>query len=145
MLAGVLAGILATLAQMLLWMNFADDFPAMLWRDARLTAALVLGRSVLPPPFTFDAGVMLAATLVHFALSIAYAALLAAICARLKPCTWIPAGVGFGVALYFVNLYGFTSIFPWFVQARGPAALIAHGVFGVAVVLFYRRIDKGNA
>lgn len=139
-LAGILAGILATLVQMLLWIVFDYDFPAILWRDARLTAALMLGRSVLPPPFTFDAGVMLVATFIHFALSIAYAALLAAIPARLEPCAMIAAGAGFGVALYFVNLYGFASIFPWFGQARGPVALIAHGVFGAAVMLVYRRI-----
>ncbi|MGA8147390.1 MAG: hypothetical protein WB870_07435 [Gallionellaceae bacterium] len=40
------------------------------------------------------------------------------------------AGVGFGVALYVVNLYGFTAIFPWFAQSRGWITLIAHGVFG---------------
>jgi hypothetical protein len=38
---------------------------------------LVLEKQVLPPPATFDAGVMLTATLMHFTLSVAYAALLA--------------------------------------------------------------------
>jgi hypothetical protein len=57
--AGVIAGTLATLIQVLLWLIFTDDFSAILFRDARLTAALVLGASVLPPPATFDAGVML--------------------------------------------------------------------------------------
>ena len=108
--AGVIAGTLATLIQMLLWLVFTDDFPGILYRDARLTAALMLGESVLPPPATFNANVMLTATLIHFTLSIAYAAVLAALTARLDAVAALLAGIGFGVALYMVNLYGFTAI-----------------------------------
>lgn len=143
--AGVIAGTLATLIQVLLWLIFTDDFPTILYRDARLTAALVLGGSVLAPPATFDAGIMLAATLVHFALSIAYAALLAALTVRMGGVSALLAGAVFGVALYIVNLYGFTGIFPWFAQARGWIALIAHGVFGVTVISVYRWQAVRNA
>lgn len=132
--AGVMAGVVPTLTQILLWLVFADDFPAILYRDARLTAAMVLGGSVLPPPATFDVGVMLTATLIHFMLSITYAALLALSVARLDTIPALLAGAGFGVALYMVNLYGFTAIFPWFVQARGWITLIAHAVFGVTAI-----------
>jgi len=140
-LAGVIAGTLATLTQILLWLIFTDDFPAILFRDARLTAALVLGSSVLPPPATFDVGVMLTATLIHFTLSIAYAALLATLTARLDAIAALLTGVGFGIALYMVNLYGFTTIFPWFAQARGWIALVAHGIFGVVVISVYRWLN----
>ena len=140
-LAGVMAGIVSTLIQMLLWLIFTDDFPAILYRDARLTAAMVLGGSVLPPPATFDVVVMLTATLIHFMLSIVYAALLASVAMRIDGVPALLAGVGFGVALYIVNLYGFTAIFPWFTQARGWIALIAHGVFGVTVILVYQWLN----
>ena len=143
--AGVIAGTLATLVQALLWLAFTDDFPAILFLDARLTAALLLGGSVLPPPATFDAGIMLAATLVHFALSIAYAALLARLAARFAGIPPLATGAAFGVALYIVNLYGFTAIFPWFVQARGWITLIAHGVFGMAAISAYRWLQVSNA
>lgn len=144
-LAGVIAGILATLTQVLLWLIFTDDFPAILFRDARLTAALVLGKSVLPPPATFDVGVILTATLIHFILSIAYAAVLATLVAQFNAAASFLVGVGFGVALYMVNLYGFTAIFPWFAQARGWIALIAHGVFGLTAISVYRWLDINNA
>ena len=108
--AGVIAGTLATLIQVLLWLVFTDDFPAILYRDARLTAAMVLGGSVLPPPATFDVGIMLAATLVHFALSIVYAALLAPLTVRLGDVLALLAGAVFGVALYIyrqsIRLHG---------------------------------------
>jgi hypothetical protein len=136
--AGVMAGITSTLIEVLLWLVFTDDFPVILYRDARLTAAMVLGGSVLPPPATFDVGVMLMATLIHFIISITCAALLALLTARLDTIPVPLAGIGFGVALYVVNLYGFTAIFPWFAQTRGWITLIAHGVFGLTAILVYR-------
>jgi len=136
--AGVMAGIASTLIEILLWLIFTDDFPVILYRDARLTAAMVLGRSVLLPPATFGAGVMLMATLIHFMISITCAVLLALLTARLDTIPAPLAGIGFGVALYVVNLYGFTAIFPWFAQARGWITLIAHGVFGLTAISAYR-------
>lgn len=143
--AGVIAGTLSTLTQVLLWLVFTEDFPAILFRDARLTAALVLGSSVLPPPVTFDVDIMLAATLIHFMLSIAYAALLAPLIARLEAVPALLAGAGLGVMLYLVNLYGFTAIFPWFAQSRGWITLIAHGVFGVTVSAVYLYLNVSHA
>jgi len=136
--AGIMAGIVSTLIEILLWLIFTDDFPAILYRDARLTAAMVLGRSVLSPSATFDGGVMLIATLIHFMISITCAVLLALLTARLDTIPAPLVGIGFGVALYVVNLYGFTAIFPWFVQARGWITLIAHGVFGLTAITVYR-------
>lgn len=136
--AGVVAGTLATLIQVLLWIIFTDDFPSILFRDARLTAALILGESVLPPPSTFNVWLMLLASVIHFTLSIAYATLLSALTAHLNAIKSQLAGIGFGIALYMVNLYGFTLIFPWFTQARGWITLIAHIVFSMTAVLIYR-------
>jgi hypothetical protein len=142
--AGVMAGVISTLIQILLWLIFTDDFPSILYRDARLTAAMVLGGSVLPPPATFDVGVMLTATLIHFMLSIAYAALLALAAARLDTIPALLAGVGFGAALYAVNIYGFTAIFPWFAQTRGWITLIAHVVFGLTAISVYQWLEISN-
>ncbi len=143
--AGVAAGVLSTLAQILLWLAFTDELPAILFRDARLTAALVMGRRVLPPPATFDVGVWIAATFIHFALSICYAMLLAPVAARSGGILSLAVGVGFGVALYAVNLHGFTGIFPWFAQARGWIAAGAHVVFGMTAVFVYRLVYFRNA
>jgi hypothetical protein len=63
--AGVAAGILATVVQIVLWSILADALPTILFRDARVTAAIVMGRAVLPPSASFDWPVMLVATLVH--------------------------------------------------------------------------------
>ena len=144
-IAGVMAGIVSTLVQILLWLIFTDDLPAILYRDTRLTAAILLGASVLPPPATFGFGVMLTATLVHFVLSVIFTAVLAWIVAHLQAAPSLLLGIGFGGALYMVNLYGFTAIFPWFAQARGWITLLAHGAFGLTAILVYRWRNAGLA
>jgi hypothetical protein len=148
LLSGAAAGVFSTLVQVVLWLVFTDEFPAILFRDARLAAALVLGRPVLPPPATFDAGVMLVATLIHFALSLVYAAFIALLSKRLAgvPAVLaVLAGALSGVALYAVNLYGFTEIFPWFVQARGWIALAAHVAFGASAAFSFSFLHIRNA
>ena len=139
--AGIAAGTLSTLAQLLLWAASGEDAWTLLLRDAGLTAALLPGGSAPSPSDGIDARIMLAATGIHFALSIAYAALLLPVAKRLAFTPSMFAGAGFGAALYFVNLYGFTFIFPWFAQARGGITLAAHLAFGIAVMLTYRSLD----
>ena len=137
--AGVAAGILATLAQILMWLLSADaPVWTLLLRDARLTAAIVLGRGVLAPPATFDAGVMLIAAVIHFGLSIGYGVTVALMTVRTSARVAVLIGALFGVALYVVNLYGFTAIFPWFADVRGWVTLVTHIVFGVAAAAAYR-------
>src|SRR5688572_31729874 len=106
MAAGIVAGTLATLAQALLWTATGQDAWMLLLRDSRLTAALVLGESVLSPSGGFEIRVLLAATVVHFSLSVLYAAVLLPAAKRLAPVPSLLAGAGFGALLYFVNLYG---------------------------------------
>ena len=137
-LAGIVAGTLSTLAQMLLRVAVGADAWTLLLRDARLTAALVLDEAAPSPSAGFDAGIMLIATGIHYALSIIYAALLLPVAKRLALLPSLLAGAGFGALLYFVNLYGFSSIFPWFTQARGGITLAVHLVFGMVVMLAYR-------
>ena len=125
---------------MLLWAAAGEDAWTLLLRDAGLTAAMLPGEPAPAPPGGFDPGIMLAATGIHFALSVAYAALLLPVAKRLAFLPSLIAGTAFGAALYFVNTYGFTCFFPWFAQARGGITLAAHLAFGVAVMLTYRRL-----
>lgn len=138
--AGIAAGISSTLAQAVVWLA-SGRFPETLFRDARLAAAIVMGRSVLPPPSTFDAPAMIIASLVHFALSVAYGLLLGA-AIRERRVSAAAAGTVFGLALYAVNLHGFTLLFPWFAQARTWDTLLAHLVFGWTAAWVYRRLSR---
>jgi hypothetical protein len=137
-LAGIAAGVVATLVQIGLWWAASEPLPAMLFRDARLTAAIVIGRQVLPPPATFEWSIMLVATLVHFSLSIAYGLMLSVIISRLSTSLSLLAGAAFGLFLYAINMYGFTFLYPWFAAARDWITATTHVVFGLVIVAFYK-------
>jgi hypothetical protein len=137
-LAGVAAGVVATVAQIVLWWTALEPLPAILFRDARLTAAIVMGRQVLPPPATFDWSIMLVATLVHLALSIAYGLTLSLLISRLSTPLSLLAGAASGLFLYAINMYGFAFVFPWFAAARGWITATTHVVFGLVVVAVYK-------
>lgn len=135
--AGFIAGIVATGVQMILWWSASQPPIAMLLRDSRLAAAIVLGRAVLPPPVTFDWQVMLAATFIHFTLSVVYGLAMTAVIARLPRLTGVLAGGLLGLALYGLNMHGFTAVFPWFETSRDWITAVAHVSFGVSVAAIY--------
>jgi hypothetical protein len=142
--AGVAAGVLATVVQIVLWAIFTDALPAIFFRDSRFAAAIVLGRGVLPPPASFDGRIMLIATLVHFALSIAYALILARFMAGLRTGASLLAGAAFGLGLYAVNMYGVTTLFPWFASSRDWITALTHLVFGMVLAAVYRVAAKAR-
>ncbi|KVT01874.1 sodium:proline symporter [Burkholderia sp. MSMB1078WGS] len=131
------AAVGSTVVELLLWAIAGDDAVRNLLRDARLTAAIVMGRSVLDTSGGFDPLVMGVATLVHAALSLVYAGALVRLVHGLSCVAAVFAGGAFGLLLYGVNLYGFTAIFPWFIPVRGAITLIAHLVFGITAAVVY--------
>lgn len=148
LVVGLGAGVLATVAQMVLWWLAAIPVLETLFRDARLTAALVMGPGVLPPPSTAQWDILLVATLIHFALSIAYALVPALLVARLPAGPAVIAGALYGLAIYVVNLHGLTALFPWFSVARDWVTLLTHLIFGMALAggcrLYYSALQNRN-
>lgn len=136
------AAVASTVIELLLWPIAGEDPIRNLFRDARLTAAIALGRYVLGAPAGFDPVIMGVATLVHAVLSLAYATVLVKLVRTLSPGTALLAGGVFGLVLYGVNLHAFTAIFPWFVQARGAITLVAHVVFGVTAAGVYQFVRR---
>lgn len=133
LVAGLGAGVLATVAQLLLWWLAEMPLIETLFRDARLTAALIMGPGVLPPPSTASWPILLVASLIHFSLSMAYALLPALLVSRWRTGPSLFAGALYGLLIYGVNLYGFTLLFPWFAVTRDWVTLVAHLVFGVTL------------
>lgn len=132
-LAGIAAGTVATVAQMALWWLTAVPALETLLRDARLTAAIVMGQGVLSTTPSWRWDILAVATLIHFALSIAYAAPPTLVVDRLRSGAALVAGAGYGTAIYGINLYGFTAFFPWFTVSRGGVTLLTHLVFGLVL------------
>jgi hypothetical protein len=137
--AGVVAGLVFAVMEMALT-AIVQGQP--FWAPLHMIAAIVLGSGVLPPPPALDLGVAAVAVGVHMVLSLAYAALLGAIVLRARPASawWI--GLVFGIALYLINFYGFSALFPWFAEARGAIAFASHALYGLLLGMVYRAIVK---
>jgi hypothetical protein len=142
--AGVISGVAFMILEMVLVAVFLGMSP---WAPPRMIAAIVMGKSVLPmpgQPATFSAGVMMAAIVVHFTLSIFYAIVLAWIIRRQRGGRAALTGAAFGLALYLINFYGFTAIFPWFAMARDWVSILSHILFGVVAAWAYVRLRKAE-
>jgi hypothetical protein len=146
-MAGVSAGLIAGMAFLALEMTLVpllmDGSP---WGPPRMIAAIVMGSDVLPPPATFDVGVVVAALAVHFALAVLFGLILAVIVALFNldssASLIFVVGAVFGLIIYFVNFYGMTAFFPWFADARNWLSLTLHAVFGVVVAESYFGLEK---
>ncbi len=112
-----------------------------------MMAAMVMGEGVLPPPETFDLMIVMVAMMVHLVLSILLGVILGFVISRLalNLAASIAAGTLFGLAVYFVNFYGFTALFPWFAMARGPISIFAHAMFGLVLGWAYHAIALRDA
>ena len=143
--AGFVAGFLATGAEIVLWALFTDALPGIFFRDARFAAAIPLGRDALSGTANADWDVWVVATLVHLALSVAYASILGLLIRRLSLYSCLLAGAAFGLVLFAINMYGFTTLFPWFEAARDWITATAHVVFGVAAAGVYAVLSGRRA
>lgn len=134
--AGIIAGLIFMMLEMIMVPIFLDGSP---WGPPRMIGAIILGKEVLPPPPTFDFGVVMVAVMLHLILSIVYAIILAWIINASKTSFWVSILIGavFGYVLYLVNFYLFTGIFPWFANARNWVSAFAHISFGIGAAWAY--------
>ena len=134
-LAAFVAGAIFLLLMEMLAFVVYDESP---WKLLRMMAAIVAGQGALEPDHLFDLRIVTLGLATHFTLAVAYAFVFAGLLLeiRRRAAAWI--GIAFGVALYYVNLHGFTQIFPWFAELRTLDTLFAHVLFGLFIARFYR-------
>lgn len=137
--AGLIAGVVFLMAEMIMLPLFLGVSP---WGPSRMMAAILLGKGVLPPPATFDFGVMMIAMMVHFVLAVAYTFVIAWIVQRRGTASAIGIGALAGLVLYFLNFYVFTAAFPWFAMARNWVTVVTHVAFGLIAAWSYRGFIK---
>ncbi|KWR77507.1 hypothetical protein [Cupriavidus sp. IDO] len=143
-IAGFSAGVVFLVIEMVaLWMMGENPLG-----PPRMIAAIVMGPDVLSQAGT-GAGVMLAALIIHFVLSIVFGLILAVIMAPFSFDSSVGmaslAGAVFGVAVYLINFYGMTRVFPWFAEARGGVSFLAHVVFGLVAADAYLKLERKEA
>ena len=112
------------------------------WVSVRMIAAMVLGPAVLSPPDTSGVPVVLAAILLHGMLSIVYGMLLALLLPAVDTTGSIVIGGFYGLALYYINFYGFSAFSPWFMEERDAVSMVSHFAFGAVVAWAYKAIHR---
>ncbi len=58
---------------------------------------------------------------------------------------WVMAvvvGALVGLALYVIDFYGMTAIFPWFAMARNTISIVSHIAFGILMGLSYKALTE---
>jgi hypothetical protein len=106
------------------------------WKIPQMIAATV-GSA---PARLFEPGLALLGVGMHFALALLYGLAFAGLTMDLRRTATL--GIAFGVALYFVNLHGFTYLFPWFAELRTLDTLAAHAIFGLLLANLYRNLAE---
>jgi hypothetical protein len=79
---------------------------------------------------------------IHLFLAVIYALVLAFIIHRWGLVVGIIGGALFGLALYIINYYTFTALYPWFFPLRSWIALVGHIVFGGLAGGIYEALER---
>jgi uncharacterized membrane protein YagU involved in acid resistance len=137
--AGFVGGVVVLVLEMILAPLVMNLGP---WVPARMTAAITMGTVMLPPPDTFDLSVVLPSVVIHFALSLVYALVFAFIAKGRSMRADALLGAGFGLLLYVINFYGFTSLFPWFAEMRHWSTALGQMVYGAVLGATYAYFAK---
>lgn len=141
--AAVIAGLLAGVLTILLWMVLlAFVTGGSIWTPFHHISAILLGQDVLTPSQSFNSQVVLTGILVHLFLSVIYAIILAFIIHRWGLVVGIVGGALFGLAIYAINYYTFTALYPWFYPLRSWIALVGHILFGAAAGGIYEALER---
>lgn len=142
--AAVLAGLLAGLVDLALLAAIAVAQGANVWINMRMTAAILMGTGVLPPPETFDPVIFAVSTVVHFGLSVIYGVIVAWFVRRSTWAAGLMIGVAVGFAIYVINYYVFAPLlFPWLsAQRGGMVPTLIHPVFGLVAVVMYMKLRR---
>ena len=107
----------------------------------RMIGAIVLGPAALSPPDTFDVTIALVAIATHLVLSAAYGTLLALLMPAVDIAWGLLLGGFYGLALYYINFYGFNAFSPWFAVQRDWVSVGSHFVFGVVLAYAYTALN----
>ena len=77
----------------------------------------------------------------HIVLSIIYGTFLALVMPTVSAALGILLGGLYGLALYYINFYGFNAFSPWFVDHRDWLNIVSHCVFGAVLAYAYTALN----
>ena len=118
--------------------------PLLLGVDATLVlryfASLIMGEAVVNGDVTTTTQ-MIVGVIVHYALSLLFAFVIALVVHRWGLLVGIIGGGLLGLAIYGINFYTMTVLFPWFFAINNTVLLVSHVLFGALVGGVYEMFD----
>lgn len=135
----IISGLLFAIIVMLLAPVFRGGT---VWSPVRMIAGIVMGQGVVPPPDTFDFVIVTVGVLFHMALALVYVVILALIIQRMTMGMALVVGAVAGFAIYLINFYGFSAMFPWWVSARDALGIFSHLAFGISAAWAYKHFQS---
>ncbi len=142
--AALLAGLIAGVVDLALLAAIAWAQGENVWVNMRMTAAILMGSGVLPPPATFDPLLFGVSTIVHFGLSLIYGLIVAWFVRKSNVAIGLIIGVAVGFGIYLINYYVFAPLlFPWLTVTRsGMVPTLIHPVFGMIAAAAYLKLRQ---
>lgn len=138
-IAGLVAGIISLLIVMLWYMVKFGGSP---WVVPHFIAAILLGRDALATVTTFNPAVILVGIGVHLLACVLFALLIAFVFHRWGMIVSFLGGALLGAALFGINFFALTSVFPWLSAGRMGAILLAHMLFGGLTGALYELLEQ---
>ena len=80
--------------------------------------------------------------LIHFGLSVILAFVFAFIARGRTVGMSTLLGAAFGLAVYLINFYGMTAVFPWFAMGRGWIGIVSHVAYGAVLGFVYATVAR---
>ncbi len=119
-----------------------DPEPADRPRSGQLLDRGVLGPETLGAGTGFGLGITITAIALHYLLSILAALLIAFVVHRWGIIGGTIGGAILGAAIYLINMYTFTSFFPWVFSMDHEIFLTMHIIFGAATGALYEIMER---
>lgn len=136
---GIWSGLISGVIFIVLLMSLFTIFTGISgWAPINMIAGIVMGRNLIMPLHEIDPGTAVTGFLIHFVLSAIYGTVLVSLIRKTGKIAAVFIGLVFGLALYLINFYGFTEIFPWFAEARNWATILTHLIFGTSAAYTYK-------
>ena len=134
-LAGIAGGTVHLITNLVLTPLFYDVSG---WLVLRYAAGLVIGEDAVTSTGT---DVLVLGAIVHYAISIALALIIAIVIHRWGLLVGVIGGALLGLALYGINLYTMTAFYEWFFAIHSNVLLLSHVLFGATVGAVYESFD----
>ena len=138
---GLMAGSVAIILEMVL---FPGTGRGGFWDPVRLSASIALGNRAIATstPITFD--IFFVGMLIHYIVAIWYAVVLGMIIRSLSPPIAVLTGAAYGSAIYLLNFYGLSGLYPWVSHDRNWIFFVGHLAFGMAAGWLYNQLHLGQ-